>query len=341
MTSPSIGFQNGVLSSRFESPFAHRLGISLSAGVFSVTNANGVALSNINPGFVGIPSATTRGLVNSYMITANQSFNDSSSGGSNIIGNLFGTTSGDTWGNDVPFYLYACIDDANSAPIFGISRVPNLVQAPATANIGTPASATADVSYGMFLFSSVTIANYDLNPVVCLGSFRMRKNSSNDWAVQALSTSDGFGLFQSDQIFTMPGGVNGNAASKYFIDNGGTAPGFAANFSTYKMSKEGMLWYNGLFFNNVAGVSGAGAVTLTHNTVIELASTFGQIGYPCYGGYQNTAGNPFFSMGPILAQTNINFRLVNGTTTLLLNSNFPNTVGYAIYWNYNAPVRTV
>jgi hypothetical protein len=342
MASQSSGLQNGRVNARFETIGAHRLGLKLTAGVFSVVDANGLDLSNLNLGYVAIPNKTLPGLLNTYAINANQSFSDSASGGSTIIGNLFGTTTADIWATDVPFYLYACIDDANSTPIFGISRVPNLVQAPAAGNIGTPASATAGVSYGMFLFSSVTIANYDLNPVVCLGSFRMRKIAGDDWTVQAFGNSDGFGRFQENLMFTLPAGVNGNASGAYFIDNGGTAPTFVNNFLTYKLNKDGMLWFTSLMFNDPgAGTAGLGAVTLTHNNVIELAGNqFAQSLYPGYGGYQNSPGNPFNDMGPVVAGTNIQFRLNENTTNLLQNVNFDGTAGYSIEWAYHAPVRT-
>lgn len=340
MTSPSFGLKNGIINYSIEQIGSHGLGISLDAGVFSILSANGGDLSNLNPGFVCIPNGAIKGLLNTYMLTANQSFNDSASGGSTIIGNLFGTASGDTWNQDVPFYLYACIDNSNTTPVFGISRIPNLSIAPTAGNIGTPSSVTCNVSYGMFIFKDVTISDYDLNPVVCVGSFRMRKNSSNDWTVQALNNSDGFGRFQDDKIFIMPTGVNGNALGKYFIDNTGTAPAFNSNFVTYTLSRSGSLWFNSLMFNNSPGTSGVGAVDLTHNLVIEASNVFGQNLYSGYGSYQNSPGNPFFNAGPVVSGTNVTFRLNNGTTTVLQNSNFPNTTGYSIAWSYQVPVRT-
>ena len=344
MASQSSGLQNGRVNARFEAIGAHRLGLKLTAGVFSVIGANGLDLSNLNLGYVAIPNKTSPGLLNTYAINANQSFSDSASGGSTIIGNLFGTASGDIWATDVPFYLYACIDDANATPIFGISRVPNLVQAPAAGNIGTPASPTAGVSYGMFLFSSVTIANYDLNPVVCLGSFRMQKITGNDWTVQAFANGDGFGQFQDNKEFVIPTGVNGNALGAYFIDNTGTAPAFTDNFIAYKLNKNGMLWMSALLFNSASpGTAGVGAVTLTHNNVLELNnSVFGQTVSPGYGGYQNTAGNPFQGFAPVVGGLNTTFRTITSppTAAVLNNNSFNGTAGYGINWSTNAPVRT-
>ncbi len=340
MTSPSFGILNGILNSKIEQIGAHRLGMKLDTGVFSILGANGVNLSTLNQGFVCIPSKAFPGLLKTYALTANQSFEDSN-GSSDIIGNLFGTTSGDVWtGVDIPFYLYACIDNAEASPVFGISRIPNLTSSPAAGNIGTPASATAGVSYGMFLFNSVTIANYDLNPVVCVGSFRMRKIAADDWTIQTLSNSDGFGNYQQNILFSYPTGVNGNASGSYFLANGGTAPAFDTNFYTYKISRDGMCWVTALLFNAATGTSGVGAVDLIAQTPIEASAVFGQSLFSGYGGYQNSPGNPFNSVGPALAGGNIHFRLNNGTTTLLKNADFPNTAGYSIEFGVNYPVRT-
>jgi len=339
MASQSSGLQNGRINARFEAMGAHRLGMKLAAGVFSVCGANGLDLSNLNLGYVTIPTRGSPGLLSTYTINANQSFMDSASSGSTIIGNLFGTTAGDIWSEDVPFYLYACIDDANSAPIFGIARVPNLAQAPIAANIGTPASATADVSYGLFLFSSVTIANYDLNPVVCLGCFRMRKITGDDWTVQAFDNSDGVGRYFEDTNFTYPAGVNGNASGAYFADNGGTAPTFSANNVSYKISREGMLWLGALCANlAVPGTAGVGAVELRSFLPIEFDSTIFSIGS---GSYQNSPGNPFNNMAPISSGNYLSFRLNNGTTSSLNNNSFDGTAGYGIYWDIDMPIRTV
>lgn len=344
MASQSSGLQNGRVNARFEAIGAHRLGLKLSAGVFSVVGANGLDLSNLNLGYVAIPNKTLPGLLNTYAINANQSFSDSASGGSTIIGNLFGTASGDIWATDVPFYLYACIDDANSTPIFGISRVPNMVQAPIAANIGTPASATANVSYGMFLFSNVTIANYDLNPVVCVGSFRMQKIVGDDWTVQAFANGDGIGQFQDNTEFVIPTGINGNALGAYFTDNTGTAPTFPDNFISYKLNKNGMFWMSALLFSNSgAGTAGVGAVVLTHNHVIELDSAFfGQSLSPGSGQYQNTPGNPFQILAPVVGATSTIFRAMTAppSTASLNNNSFNGTPGYGISWSINAPVRT-
>lgn len=343
MTSPSTGSQNGVLTDKIDVIGAHRLGLKLVAGVFSVVASNGADLSNKNAGFLCLPNSSVKGTLKSYLINANQSFSDSTSGGSTIVGNLFGTASGDIWATDVPFYLYACIDDANTTPIFGVSRIPNLIQAPVAGNIGTPASATADLSYGMFLFSNVTIANYDLNPVVCLGSFRMQKITGDDWTVQAFNNSDGFGRFQENKTFAMPAGVNGNAAGAYFIDNTGTAPTFSANFFAYKISRDGMLWENALLFNpSLAGTAGVGTVTLTHNNVLTSdANVFGQNRSSGYGSYQNSPGNPSNGMAPTVSADSTIFHLNNNTTTYLNNDSFSGTAGYGIQWCTNVPVRTV
>ena len=65
------------------------LGITYSGSTFSVTSANGSALSAGNPGTVIINSGATAGLVSAISVTANQTFIDDT-GASTIVGNTFG-----------------------------------------------------------------------------------------------------------------------------------------------------------------------------------------------------------------------------------------------------------
>lgn len=193
------GFINGVLSSPVAQIGAHRLGIRYNAGTFTVCCSDNSDLSVWNPAYITLQSQTS-GLLKTFSVTANQDFIDDA-GASEIIGNLFGLTTGVAVTVDVPFYLYACTNDAEDQITFGISRIPNLVVAPAVGSLGSPASATANDEYSIFLLEDVTLGDYDSNLVICLGSFRMRMSNLNDWTVQSLNSGDGIGNFNEQTIF--------------------------------------------------------------------------------------------------------------------------------------------
>jgi hypothetical protein len=183
------------------------------------------------------------------------------------------------------------------------------------------------------------VANYDANPVVCLGSFRMRKNSSDDWTVQAFTAGDGFGRYQENRMFTVPLGVNGAAASTYFLDNGGTAPVPASSDYRYKISRDGMIYVNFHLEFGAAGTSGVGAVTLTAVLPLIKSTDTDTLTHPGFGNYQNTPGNPFLPIGPFIQATNCLFIKDDNTANLLENADFPNTNGYSLKFNANYPYR--
>src|SRR5690606_36075643 len=214
-----------------------------------------------------IPNKTLPGLLNTYAINANQSFSDSASGGSTIIGNLFGLPTGVSYNEDIPFYIYAILDDAETTPVFACSRIPTRTTSPAAANMGCPGTPTANTQGSMFIFSSVTIANYEQNPCVCLGSFRMRMSALDDWNVQALGNSDGFGLFNESTVFNFPVATFGAAAGTFLKDNAGTAPIFTTNSFTYTMDKAGRSLAS-YFMAGDGGADGAGDV------ITDMATPF-------------------------------------------------------------------
>lgn len=254
----SVGILDGTLSENIYAVGAHRLGIGLAAGTFSIQGANGIALSIPNPGYLTIPSKTTPGKQLVFQLTSNQSFIDDS-GASTIIGNLFGLPTGVAYAQDIPFYIYAVLDDAETTPVFACSRIPNRTTSPAAANIGCPGTPTANTQGSMFIFSSVTIANYEQNPCVCLGSFRMRMSALDDWTVQTLSNSDGIGLFNESTIFNVPLGTFGAASGTFLKDNAGTAPIFTTNSFTYVIDRAGRALCS-YYMAGDGGGDGAGAV---------------------------------------------------------------------------------
>jgi hypothetical protein len=207
-----------------------------------------------------LQSKANPGRVIKHSITADQSFIDDA-GSSEIIGNLFGATTGVAWANDVPFYLYAVVNDDGSTIQFMISRIPNRTTAPAVADIGAPDDAVADNQYSFFSLDNIDETAYDGNPCACIGSFRMQMSSSDDWTVQTLSTADGIGRFHEETWFTFPAGQNGATSGKYFVDGGGTSPVFSTNEYQYNIAKSGLVTVNTAFTGD-GGTDGAGAVSL-------------------------------------------------------------------------------
>ena len=266
-------------------PGASNLGITLASGVFSITGADGTALSSSNPAYIVMPSST-EGLTQQFQITADQSFEDAS-GTSDITGNLFGLTAGVAESNDVPFYIYAVSDSTDSTVSFGISRIPNIDTTSSAANLGSPSSATADVQASIFFFNSVTLANYASRPCLCIGSFRMTKDTSNDWTVSSLANSDGIGNFNEGTVFTMGPGHYGNNSGKYFGLSGG--PTFSSNTSNYSLTKDGWFQMSYLYVTcDSAGTGGSVAnsyIPFITPVEVNLALQYNS------GGTTNVLGN--------------------------------------------------
>src|SRR3990167_1437582 len=239
------------------------LGFSYSAGTFTIHDAQGTALSATNPAWVTLQSKASPGRLQTYKVTANQDFIDDA-GASEIIGNLFGVVTGVAWAQDMPFYLYAVGNDAETAIAFMISRIPHATRSPVAAAIGAPDDAVSDSVGDFFSLDSLDESLFDENPCLCIGSFRMRMSSSDDHTVQTLTDQDGIGRFHEDTSFTMPAAQNGAggaapAAGTYLLANGGTAPVFTANSYTYFIKKSGLchLIYG---FTGDGGTDGSGAV---------------------------------------------------------------------------------
>lgn len=246
------------------------LGIDYTAGTFTIQGADGTSLSSTNPAYVTMQDKSTPGLLRTYTVTADQNFIDDA-GSSEIIGNLFGATSGVAWGNDCPFYIYAVSNDAESAIAFMISRVPHLTTSPGAGEIGAPDDAVADNEYSFFSFDNIDETTYDTNPCVCIGSFRMQMSASDDWTVQTLSIDDGIGHFHESTVFDYPQGQNNAGSSSHVLTNGGTIPVFSTNTYKYKITRDGMCdcWMQ---LDGDGGTDGSGAVTF--NPTLPLRSKF-------------------------------------------------------------------
>jgi len=242
---------------RYQGPYYENLGITYSGGTFTVRGAT-ATLSATNPAYVVLPSKATPGAFTRYAITADQNFIDDA-GASEIINNLFGLTTSVAYAQDLPFFLYAVTNDAESAIQFMISRVPDLRQSPATANIGAPDDAVADTQGSFFSLDNIDETLYDTNPCLMVGSFRMRMSASDDWTVQTLDDQDGIGQFQYSREFTFPTAAFGAATGTYIQDNGGTAPVFSTNEYLFRILP-GSRCEIQYFMDGDGGTDGAGAV---------------------------------------------------------------------------------
>lgn len=241
-------------------PGVYNIGFRYTSGVFTICAADGSALSAVNAGYFRLPSKTQPGQTVLYRLEGNRSFaDDAFSGTSQIIGNLFGTTTGVAWAEDCPFFLYAVGDDDEENVEIMLSRRPNAVVSPAAASIGAPDDAVADSISSFFSFSNIDESVYDGNPCLCFGAIRMRKTASDDWTVQALSHKDGVGKFHSETKFTFPQNQNGAASGSHLKANGGTVPQFTTQVFEYWLRRDGSVDIN-IKYGGDAGTDGSGSV---------------------------------------------------------------------------------
>lgn len=183
------------LQVRQSADYIANYGISYSNGTFSVTSSDGSAFSSTNRGFVTFQNRDNPGQLITLNQLANQDFLDAASGSSEIAGNLFGKASGVDSTQDVIFFLYAVMNDDQDTIQMMISPTSCQNVSPTTTNIGMPSNPIADSEDSFWSFDDITVGDYDGNPCVELGCFRMRKTggAANDWTVQGLNSSDGIG----------------------------------------------------------------------------------------------------------------------------------------------------
>lgn len=255
LSSGTLQFAN---RTRLRGGYAENIGISYSGSTFTVLGSDGNALSATNPGYINIQS-TTSGQEKKIAVTANQTFTDGSAGTTD--NQRFGLTTGRNAANDMPFYLYAVLNDAQDTINFMIARLPNAYRSPASTSIGKT-GAVVNVGQGdFFSLGNITVADYDQNPCLCIGSFRMQFVGATDsWTVQTLAEGqDGIGRFQQGVQFAVPLGHFGAAAGKWFLDNGGTAPHDTGGGYDYIINPNGLV-ISSIAFPSVT-TGGVGAVT--------------------------------------------------------------------------------
>lgn len=212
------------LQVRQSADYIANYGISYSNGTFSVTSSDGSAFSSTNRGFVTFQNKDNPGQLITLNQFANQDFLDAASGSSEIAGNLFGRASGVDSTQDVVFFLYAVMNDDQDTIQMMISPTSCQNVSPTTTNIGTPSNPIADSEDSFWSFDDITVGDYDGNPSVELGCFRMRKTggAANDWTVQGITSEDGIGECSCSGGNTppSPSGVVGVQNLSFIYDSG-------------------------------------------------------------------------------------------------------------------------
>jgi hypothetical protein len=241
------------------------LGMSLSGGVLTLHSGSGAPLSATNYATVYLPSRSNVGREIRYVLTSNFTLNES-----DLTNNRFNTQSGVAWNEDIAFFVYITgnTTDSGASVIMGVS--PNKIQTPVAANIGVPAAANANGTDRMFLWSGTAVTHASC-PLVCIGSFRARKNASNQWTIQALDNQDGVGRFQTGRTFNMALGQF--FAGTYFTSGG--FPTFTTQSMNYKITKNG---FCRLSFSLVGDGGGAGSGANEVRIFMPLEADFSQGG---------------------------------------------------------------
>lgn len=314
---------------------ASNLGIKYSAGTFSICAKDGTDLSATNPGYVTIPLVATPGLYKTITITDNHQFVDST-GTSTVAGMYWGTVSSVGWSSDMPFFIYAVMKDDDSDVAFAISRSPANEISYASSNIGVRGAVVTTNENTFFLLdkatgpTSPTVGDYDTNPTVLIGSFRMRKvaSAANDWTVQALDDKDGIGRFNFGTFWTMPTGVNGSASGKYFQATTGTPPAWSGTAVLYTVSKNGMVYV--VHEHNTSSVAGAGAGVL--GATIPVSNSIGNDAFYAWAILGTTR---YIIAGTINAGTTfVTAYAQSGTSSNWLNSTVSTATAFSMNISY-------
>jgi len=269
--------------------YMSNLGITYAGGTFSITDAQGAALSTNNPGWVTVPSTTGGQLICLPVTAATHTFDDDA-GTSNLTNLGFGITETVNWSNQMPWFLYVVNEDDTAGGLgFFIARAPNLIWTPAAGLIHDyDGAAGTDTQASIFGMWNDDAGKANKNSAL-IGAFRMTwSTATDDWTVAALNNfQDGLGYGQINKILTQawsfPLGQNGAASGTYLIDNGGTAPIQSTNNYVYSIGLDG---YCTVSYNSQGdgGTDGAGAVisritipyasnTITGGTKIPIGLT--------------------------------------------------------------------
>lgn len=251
----------------------NNLGLSLSGGTLTITDADGDALSSSNPGYISAMSVTNTGEIVTIAVTSPYSFNDDTHASSDLTDFGFGITETADWAENLPFFLYfvnigdSVANGVDGASTFALALNPAMTTTPsASGRIGdTGAIASIDDQNSILILDDVSVTNYTARPATILGAIRMQwVTSTNDWTIQALGASDGIGKDQLEKTFStlwrMPEGQKGSSANTFFLPNVGTSPTWG-DLELFRFTING----NGevsiyIYFSNNSDTDGSGAV---------------------------------------------------------------------------------
>jgi len=313
--SQSLGFSN--------------IGFDITSGVFSVRGSD-ADLSTTNYATVTLFSKANSGELVTVKVEANQSFQDGNAT-SEIIGNLFGLTTGVASTQNILFTVYAVLNDDEDNIQFMLCRLPGLTVSPLAANIGAPDDAVADIQSAFWSLDNIDETLYDANPCVGVGTILMMKDASDDWTVSEVSSASGLGdsgigpgSSGVNKVLVMPAGQFGAASGKRFTDNGGTAPGFNGFFYNYILDAENLL-VSIDFSSGNNDVAGVGAVTAELALPFILGPNISTARQYIAGGavfFDNSAGTYTNLVVNIPDSSNLASFYLNGGTAKLQNQDF-------------------
>jgi hypothetical protein len=242
------------------------LGFTLAANVFTITDAQGTALSSTNPAHFTVRSATS-GQLNTVIIDAPKTVEDDGHGSTTLNMGLLGTTASVAWGSEMPLFIYGYEDPNNAGEgLICFSRSPVMVTTPASANnIGfkgdDPTTSGEDNIF--ILEASLTASQHQSLPVTLLGSIGVTRgaDATDDWTLEA-NAHNGIGSDSLRRTFatqwTFPGGQNGgittaggtnNYATRLYVAGGNLAddvPTWATSGSIialYHIAADGAIFY--------------------------------------------------------------------------------------------------
>lgn len=253
---------------------------------FTVTSANGTALSAGNKGWVSMPSNVANlyiGEVKNYDITADQSFTDTVAG--DISGMLFGATTGVNWDEFCPFYMYAVSKSDDSDIAFMISRIPGKTISPAAGSIGKAGAIVNNGEGDFFSLKNVTVADYAGTSCQCIGAFTMKMDGATDsWYVSesGLGYDFGVGVFGENTVYNYPMGQNTATSGSHFY-SAGTLPVFTDQVATYSITKDGYLTYSIRY--SIQTSDGAGGNPVFYTVPLKNGIDY----FSCIGMYRATS----------------------------------------------------
>ncbi|MGE0630966.1 MAG: hypothetical protein AB7O96_01055 [Pseudobdellovibrionaceae bacterium] len=257
--------------------------LSYSAGVLSLVGENGSAPSATNPVYIRRLDSAGRWETLTFTSSDYCLIQDATSADSyffdGVNGSPLGTTSGTSWANNMPMFIYVGTAASSVNPCLFLSRKPDLLSASGS-SIGyadNPPATPAESNLFAWTTNDVTTSHASAS-LTCIGFLTFTKDTSDDWTCVGVSPLlSGILSYNYEFIsYTMPAGHNGAASGSYFSVSAGTAPIYdSTNTYTYRIKRSGQVSIDATFTNTAAGTAGAGAnplllscpLTPAHSTI--------------------------------------------------------------------------